>query len=208
MKGKVRKQKQMTPICSMLFASLMNSKGFHYLWLLGTWKAYFRRFFIWGKELGFSAEVSCCVVEKAGVNQVCLCLLHTKHSCKTSLGIDDLSATLKRKLEQKKNVPKEMDYEVCIPKRTRQVGQYKSLRCLWNAIQDFSVALFLLWVRMYKMKGQILRSEFSFSQSLATYIADSRKLDSFHFLGIFLRGRLPGDLVRGIWTEILIYSFA
>lgn len=35
---------------------------------------------------------------------------------------------------------------------------------------------FLLWVRMYKKKGQVWRSEFSFSQSLATYIADSRKL--------------------------------
>lgn len=128
-------------------------------------------FFIWRKEFGFSTDVSCCVVEKAGVNQVWLCLLQSKHSCNTSLGIDNLSATLKRKLEQKKSVPKEMDCEVCIPKSIGQVRQYKSLRCLWNVIQDFSVALFLLKVRMYKMKGQILRSEFSFSQSLATCIS-------------------------------------
>lgn len=80
--------------------------------------------------MGFSTYISCHVVEKAGVNQVSLCLLHSKHSCNISLGIDNLSPTLKRKLEQKKSVPKEMDYEVCILKSTGQVGQYKSLRCL------------------------------------------------------------------------------
>lgn len=45
-------------------------------------------------------------------------------------------------MKQKKSVPKEMEYEVCILKSTGQVGQYKSLRYLWNVVQDFSVAFY------------------------------------------------------------------
>lgn len=86
-----------TPTLSIAFGSL------NYVW-----KAQFKRLLYFREGIGLLYTYFCIVVEKAGVNQVWLSLFYSKHSCNTFLGISNLSATLKRKLEQKKSVPKEI----------------------------------------------------------------------------------------------------